>query len=116
MLHTNGNYFQFISFLLCHLLNNKASLILHFRSTVRVVKSCRAGVGKTLYKKRMVSDLDKKSGRNMRFNQKELTIPLHDKSIDLDEIMSALLAVTLPPGELRPRIFHVDLSHEVRAI
>lgn len=93
-----------------------ASLILHFRSTVRVVKSCRAGVGKTLYKKRMVSDLDKKSGRNMRFDQKELTIPLHDKSIDLDEIMSALLAVTLPPGELRPRIFHVDLSHEVRAI
>ncbi|XP_071122875.1 E3 ubiquitin-protein ligase RNF213-like [Mytilus edulis] len=93
---------------------SSASSVDFERSSVRIVKSCRSGVGKTLYKKRMVRDLHEQRLGSKSLHANELTIPLHNKSIDIDEIMSALLEVTLPPTELRPRIFHIDLSHEVQ--
>ncbi|CAG2186352.1 RNF213 [Mytilus edulis] len=43
-----------------------------------------------------------------------LTIPLHEKILNTDEVMNVLLDVTLPPEIIVPRIFHFDISHEVQ--
>ncbi|XP_052087598.1 E3 ubiquitin-protein ligase rnf213-alpha-like isoform X5 [Mytilus californianus] len=80
------------------------------RSTIRVVKSWRAGVGKTLFKKRMTEDLQKM----ILSESTSLTIPLHEKKLNTDEVMNVLLDVTLPPEIIVPRIFHFDISHEVQ--
>ncbi|XP_061169142.1 E3 ubiquitin-protein ligase RNF213-like [Saccostrea echinata] len=82
--------------------------------TVRIIKSWRSGVGKTLYKKRLVEKLNlthKKLDRGGRATT--ITIPIHEKRIEVDEIMSVLLQNTSPTMKTEPRIFHIDLSHEV---
>ncbi|XP_063403574.1 E3 ubiquitin-protein ligase rnf213-alpha-like [Mytilus trossulus] len=84
------------------------------RSSVRVVKSWRAGVGKSLYKKRMVTDLYKLITNITRRRASDITIPLHEKTINVDDIMDILLEETLTPQCHEPRIFHIDISHVVQ--
>lgn len=67
-------------------------------------------MGKTLYKRRKAEELRKIYEED---ENSVLTIPLHDKTVNIDEVMKILLDVTLPPGEEFPRIFHIDLSHKV---
>ncbi|XP_053390338.1 E3 ubiquitin-protein ligase rnf213-alpha-like, partial [Mercenaria mercenaria] len=88
-----------------------AAYVDHQRSSVRVVKSWRAGVGKTLYKQRRE---DRVSGLN-RGNVKSETvsIPLQEKTIDLHYVIKRLLEHTTHPGEDAARLFHIDVSHEV---
>ncbi|XP_021363666.1 E3 ubiquitin-protein ligase rnf213-alpha-like isoform X2 [Mizuhopecten yessoensis] len=92
---------------------NPASLVDFGRSTVRVVKSLRAGVGKSLYKTRRAQDLEDVYPTNKRTTGAVVSIPLHEKEIDVDTIMARLLKCTLPAGQLEPRIFHIDISYEV---
>lgn len=80
---------------------------------MRVVKSNRAGVGKTLFKKRMVSELTALTQSFSNEGANNLTIPLHGKSVNVDEIMEKLLATLLSPEKQQPRIFHFDFSSEV---
>ncbi|VDI01999.1 Hypothetical predicted protein, partial [Mytilus galloprovincialis] len=82
--------------------------------TVRVVKSNRAGVGKTLYQKRMVTELTRLTQRGYIQRPNNLTIPLHSKSVDVDEIMEQLMKRTSLPGNQQPTIFHFDISSEVQ--
>lgn len=83
------------------------------RCTVRIVKSWRAGVGKTLYKKRMVAEMYKLVHNVHRRKSSNVTIPLHEKVINTDNIMDTFLEETLPPRCHEPRIFHIDISHVV---
>jgi hypothetical protein len=80
---------------------------------VRIVKSWRAGVGKSLYKKRMVAELYKIVPNIPRKKSSSVTIPLHEKAINTDDIMDIFQQETLPPQCHEPRIFHIDISHEV---
>ncbi|CAC5425101.1 RNF213 [Mytilus coruscus] len=91
-----------------------ASAVDFERCSVRIVKSWRAGVGKTLYKKRMVADLYKLVPNIPRRMSSNVTIPLHEKAINTNDIMDIFLQETLPPRCHEPRIFHIDISHEVQ--
>ncbi|CAC5422256.1 RNF213 [Mytilus coruscus] len=80
------------------------------RSSVRVVKSWRAGVGKSLFKRNMVAALQREQGIEVCV----VSIPLYDQHIVVDEVMEVLLEHTNPPHVKQPRIFHIDISHEVQ--
>ncbi|XP_060084373.1 E3 ubiquitin-protein ligase rnf213-alpha-like [Ylistrum balloti] len=96
-----------------HLKTNPASFVDFGRSTVRVVKSWRAGVGKSLYKTRKAADLKELYPTSKRTTGAVVSIPLHEKEIDVDTIMARLLECTLSVGQVEPRIFHIDISYEV---
>ncbi|XP_071112725.1 E3 ubiquitin-protein ligase rnf213-alpha-like isoform X2 [Haliotis cracherodii] len=80
-------------------------------STVRVIKSKRAGVGKTLYKKRQVEALQR---LNPRVPATSVSIHLYEKSVSTMAVAEKLLDHTLQPGQVLPRIFHLDISYEVQ--
>ena len=96
-----------------------------FRSYVRVLKSYRAGVGKSLYAMRRIEQLyltmginidsDDNGGKKAHRNDKRMSIkiPLQEKVIDVDTFCSILLQHTTLPENSFPRIFHIDISHEV---
>ncbi|XP_041354651.1 E3 ubiquitin-protein ligase RNF213-like [Gigantopelta aegis] len=90
-----------------------ASHIDFSHSTVRVVKSKRAGIGKTLYKKRRVAELRE---LNPMFRDKDLSvsIPLYEKNVVMTKVVDKLLPCTLKPGQVFPRIFHLNISYEVK--
>jgi hypothetical protein len=52
--------------------------VIYLRCSVRIVKSWRAGVGKSLYKKRMVAELYKTVPNIPRRKSSNVTIPLHE--------------------------------------
>ena len=78
-----------------------------------MVKSWRAGVGKTLHKKRLTEKLHSLHAGVARTKKAVVSIPLHEREINIDDIMNVLLQNTLHPGKIEPRLFHIDLSHEV---
>ncbi|XP_076109129.1 E3 ubiquitin-protein ligase rnf213-alpha-like [Mytilus galloprovincialis] len=85
------------------------------RSSVRVVKSWRAGVGKSLFKMNMVNALMEKPYVKVgEENSIVVSIPLYDRTIVVDEVLEVLLEYTNPPHVREPRIFHFDISHEVQ--
>lgn len=84
-----------------------------FSCTVRVIKSWRAGVGKSLFKKRLTQELHKLIPSASEDHPNSLTISLHEKRLNTDEVMNVLLQCMLPPEMNVPRIFHFDISHEV---
>lgn len=45
--------------------------------------------------------------------ENSITIPLHEKTLNNDEIMDIFKDEISPPQDYRPRIFHIDISHEV---
>ncbi|XP_071137105.1 E3 ubiquitin-protein ligase rnf213-alpha-like [Mytilus edulis] len=93
-----------------------ASYVDFDRSSVRVVKSWRAGVGKSLFKRNMVTAL-KENQLDVNVdedNNAAVSIPLYDRTIIVDEVLEVLLEHTNPPHVRKPRIFHFDISHEVQ--
>ncbi|XP_046581771.1 E3 ubiquitin-protein ligase rnf213-beta-like, partial [Haliotis rubra] len=91
--------------------HNPASNLDFSSSTVRVIKSKRAGVGKTLYKKRQVEALQR---LNPRVPATSVSIHLYEKSVSTTAVAEKLLDHTLQPGQVQPRIFHLDISYEVQ--
>ncbi|XP_053396009.1 E3 ubiquitin-protein ligase rnf213-alpha-like [Mercenaria mercenaria] len=81
------------------------------RSTVRVIKSWRAGVGKTLFKHRREEELSSLNRGAVRSDT--VSIPLQEKTIDLHYVIQRLLEHTTRPEEVTARLFHIDVSHEV---
>ncbi|XP_053388233.1 E3 ubiquitin-protein ligase rnf213-alpha-like, partial [Mercenaria mercenaria] len=79
-------------------------------STVRLIKSWRAGVGKTLFKTRQVEKLQ---SLNEEIRRDGISIPLHEKTINLHYVIERLLEHTQHPGEVTARLFHIDVAHEV---
>ena len=83
------------------------------RCSVRVVKSHRAGVGKTLKVKRLAEKLQLTAGKTRHHRPLIVRIPLHCRSVDQSEVLRTLLQHSLAPEEYVPRIFHIDIAHEV---
>ncbi|PVD28712.1 hypothetical protein C0Q70_11306 [Pomacea canaliculata] len=83
---------------------------------VRVVKSQRSGVGKTLYKQRLVDQLLKCHPANSQSERSNLsvTIPLHTYRVQTQDVADILLKQTLETGDILPRIIHLDISYEVQ--
>ena len=78
--------------------------VMYNRCTVRVVKSHRAGVGKTL----KADKLGNRIGTNAY-----VRINMHRKHINTSDILRELLIYTAPPELPKPRLFHLDIAHEV---
>ena len=84
---------------------------------MRVIKSHRAGVGKTLKVKRLAQQLQQQTADKCR-HQGPLTIsiPLHCRTVDQSAVLRTLLQHTLAPEQYVPRIFHIDIAHEVTSL
>ncbi|XP_062570766.1 E3 ubiquitin-protein ligase RNF213-like isoform X2 [Saccostrea cucullata] len=84
------------------------------RCCVRIVKSERAGLGKTLYKNRLVEKLLEKHtigvGEDFALS---ITIPISQKQIDKSEVSKKFLESTMPDDLTFPRIFHIDIAYGV---
>nr|KAG5700588.1 hypothetical protein BaRGS_015384 [Batillaria attramentaria] len=80
------------------------------RLCVRVVKSRRSGVGKTLYKTRLGDRLKRSLPRGTRGFS--VSIPLHCRVANTQDIAAMLLEHTLDPEHVLPRIIHIDISYQ----
>jgi len=83
------------------------------RCCVRVIKSHRAGVGKTLKVRRLADQLQQTAAESQHKGPLVVSIPLHCRTIDQSAVLQRLLQHTLAPEEYVPRIFHIDIAHEV---
>ena len=85
------------------------------RCCVRVIKSHRAGVGKTLKVDRLHEEMER--WKNPRVGGYEgalrVNIRLHCRAVTQSAVLGALLEHTLPPHQTVARIFHIDIAHEV---
>ncbi|KAK7488216.1 hypothetical protein BaRGS_00020523, partial [Batillaria attramentaria] len=82
------------------------------RLCVRVVKSNRSGVGKTLYKTRLGDRLKRSLPRGTRGFS--VSIPLHCRVANTPDIATMLLEHTLDPENVLPRVIHIDISYQVQ--
>ena len=83
----------------------------NIRSGARLIRSKRAGVGKSLQKKNLCTDL--RVNRNIP--GKDITIALH-KSVDTDGIIKRLkdeFGYTNDPNDDNCNTIHIDIAHEV---
>lgn len=82
---------------------------------MRVVKSEKAGMDKSLHKKRLTEKLENKNPIGVVEDfPLSVTIPLSQKQIDVVEVSSRILKCTLPNDVLYPRIFHIDIAYGVK--
>ncbi|XP_078674105.1 E3 ubiquitin-protein ligase rnf213-alpha-like isoform X2 [Branchiostoma floridae x Branchiostoma belcheri] len=87
-----------------------ASAVDHQRSSVRVVSSQRAGVGKSLVVQRLSEELTKKLPRRLRGKLSYIKVPLHEATVNNDAVLEALLPHSVNPASPSPRIIHLDIS------
>lgn len=89
-------------------------ILCYTRCTVRVIRSERTGMGKSLYVKRLTRKLEKKLKLPMTY-QLCVTIPIHGPNVDLDIVMKSLQQHA-NPVDPPPQIFHFDIAQTVRFI
>lgn len=81
---------------------------------MRVVKSEKAGLGKTLYKTRLSEKIfEQFQTSNQEDFPLSITIPLSQKEMDMLAVSNRLLQFTLPKDVSLPRIFHIDVAYGV---
>jgi len=80
------------------------------RSSIRVIKSYRAGVGKTLKVYRLKEEIE---NQPQCIENPLVTISLHSKVVDSRSVLKALLEHTPDPSNIAPRIFHIDIAHGI---
>ena len=86
------------------------------RCSVRVVKSDRAGVGKSLRVKRLAEELTALNGAALYQGRKSpvcVTVTLQQKAADHSDVLRTLVQHTMAPDKPVPRVFHFDIAHEV---
>lgn len=84
---------------------------------MRVVKSEKAGMGKSLHKKRLTEKLENKNPIGVVEDfPLSVTIPLSQKQIDVVEVSNRILKCTLPNDVSYPRIFHLDIAYGVKQL
>ncbi|WAR07205.1 R213A-like protein [Mya arenaria] len=84
-------------------------------STVRIIKSTRAGVGKTLFVHRKDEAVQVQIQRkNKSVDTQKVSIPLQEKVINLHCFIQRLLEHTPDPRKQSARIFHLNINHEVQ--
>ncbi|XP_052224866.1 E3 ubiquitin-protein ligase rnf213-alpha-like [Dreissena polymorpha] len=95
-------------------ITQSASCVDFERSSSRVIKSSRPGVGKTLYITKRFEELKTKFNQSKQcVTTKLVYIPLQEKQIDIDEFMNGLLDHTSTNGTDIATLFHIDISCEV---
>ncbi|KAH3728508.1 hypothetical protein DPMN_054465, partial [Dreissena polymorpha] len=96
--------------------NEDSAAVVDFnRSSARIVKSSRAGVGKSLYVTRRSETLIAHLGsKSKHLDIKLVTIPLQEKHINMHDVIQTLIRHTSTPGKATAIIFHIDISHEVQ--
>ncbi|XP_072098497.1 E3 ubiquitin-protein ligase rnf213-alpha-like [Mobula birostris] len=77
---------------------------------VRIISSKRAGVGKSLFVKRLHEMLKKKTGEDNLLK----TIRLLEPRVDENKVLRALLSCIKPSNESKPLIFHFDVASSVQ--
>ena len=83
---------------------------------MRVVKSDRAGVGKSLRVKRLAEELTALNGAALYQGRKSpvcVTVTLQQKAADHSDVLRTLVQHTMAPDKPVPRVFHFDIAHEV---
>ncbi|WAR11571.1 R213A-like protein [Mya arenaria] len=85
----------------------------HGSLTVRVVRSTRAGVGKTLYVQRKEEKLTA-CPRGAKSVCKRVTIPLQTKNVDMWHVTDRLLKYIELPSINCTNLYHIDVYHEVQ--
>ena len=85
------------------------------RSTVRLVFSNRAGMGKSLFITRMAEKLDNRvfqfsSYLSRQAANKLVTIPIHGPNISNDDVIDMLSEPSVYQG---PKILHLDVASQV---
>ena len=84
-------------------------------SYVRVVKSERAGMGKSLYIQRLTEELETKTDQKGPYH---VIIPVHGPKVTFDTIVQALKhpfeKMTDQDSSGQAIIFHIDISPSVR--
>ncbi|WAR07210.1 RN213-like protein, partial [Mya arenaria] len=84
-------------------------------STVRIIKSTRAGVGKTLFVHRKDEAVQVQIQRKTKLvDTQKVSIPLQEKVINLHCFIQRLLEHTPDPRKQSARIFHLNMNHEVQ--
>ena len=90
-----------------------------------MVTSARAGVGKSLFVKRLTDQVSNLANNLVMAemlksqNQEQplcVTIPLHDKHLRISDVMSFLLPHALRSDAPLSRIFHLDVTPSVSAL
>ncbi|WAR08530.1 R213B-like protein, partial [Mya arenaria] len=84
------------------------------RSSVRVVLSNQASVGKTLFIKRTSEKFESLAVEQNECFQQNLKISIQEKSVDSDIVCSRLIDNTTDSTNRLPRIIHLDISHVVQ--
>ncbi|XP_053385748.1 E3 ubiquitin-protein ligase RNF213-like [Mercenaria mercenaria] len=80
-------------------------------STVRVITSTRSGAGKTLYKIRRDEQLHKLT--NSRGSM-SISLPLQEKVINVNFVTGHLLPHVEEPYQEKCKIYHIDITNEVK--
>ncbi|XP_052765375.1 E3 ubiquitin-protein ligase rnf213-alpha-like isoform X1 [Mya arenaria] len=84
------------------------------KSNARAVLSQRAGVGKSLFVKRVDEKLRAHVETQKHVEFKRVTVPLQEKIVDLDYVTRSLIKHAAGPEIKTARLFHIDISHEVQ--
>ncbi len=79
------------------------------RGAIEAVLSHRSGVGKTLRVERHTTRLAAQLKKQKALDPLCVTIPLHEKDVNEDDIVNILLKHQQPYGT-PPRIFHIDIA------
>ncbi|XP_070580815.1 E3 ubiquitin-protein ligase RNF213-like [Ptychodera flava] len=87
-----------------------AASLTHDKCCVQVVTSTRAGVGKSLVVERLAQELEDITGNNKDVC---VTVPLAEKHIDQNVIVSTLTKYITTPTNPVSRIFHFDITPAV---
>ncbi len=75
-----------------------------------MVRSTRAGMGKSLYCQRRAAEMRMK---NPNDDDTFVTLSLHKTSVNQGEVLASLIQYIPEPGQDIQRIFHIDIAHEV---
>jgi len=88
-------------------------LIVH-SCNVRVIKSDRAGVGKSLRVQRLTEALTTLNGALYTNTSACVTVTLQQKSADHSDVLRTLVKhIEQQPDRIIPRVFHFDIAREV---
>lgn len=92
--------------------------LLPFRYTARVIRSERAGMGKSLYVNRLTSKLEQMLNQSDVTYPLCVTIPVHGPTVNFDIVMKSLQrGSNFDDLEYStPQIFHFDIASSVRIV
>ncbi|XP_078257499.1 E3 ubiquitin-protein ligase rnf213-alpha-like isoform X2 [Rhinoraja longicauda] len=90
--------------------NSSAATVFRDGMFVRIISSNRAGVGKSLYVKRLHEKLKKQSGKDNLLK----TIHLLEPQVDENKVLQALFSCIKSSKENQPLIFHFDIASTVQ--